>query len=65
MTQELHAPEFTKDNLVLICQLLIVTQQALANAMDINGKTVNRFEIDEQKIFGKFVDKLLVVYQQI
>jgi len=33
--------------------------------MDISRKTVNRFEIGEQKISDKFVNKVLSVYPQL
>ncbi|MBZ5990558.1 helix-turn-helix domain-containing protein, partial [Leuconostoc gasicomitatum] len=62
MTQDLNAPELTNDNLILMRQLLGITQQELATALDISRKTVTRFENGEQKISNKFVDKLLVAY---
>lgn len=65
MTQELNVPELSKNNLILMRQLLGVTQQELAAAMDMSRKTVNRFEIGEQKISDKFINKLLSVYPQL
>ncbi|MCT4379274.1 XRE family transcriptional regulator [Leuconostoc falkenbergense] len=62
MTQDLNAPELTNDNLILMRQLLGITQQELATALDISRKTVTRLENGEQKISDKFVDKLLVAY---
>ncbi len=62
MTQDLNAPELTYDNLILMRQLLGITQQELATALDISRKTVTRLENGEQKISDKFVDKLLVAY---
>lgn len=62
MTQDLNAPKLTNDNLILIRQLLGVTQQELANAMSINEKTIRRIESKEQGITDTFVDKLLVAY---
>uniref|UniRef100_UPI0023620332 helix-turn-helix domain-containing protein n=1 Tax=Leuconostoc mesenteroides TaxID=1245 RepID=UPI0023620332 len=43
-------------------QLLGITQQELATALNISRKTVTRLENGEQKISDKFVDKLLVAY---
>ena len=57
MIQELNVPELTNNNLILMRQLLGVTQQELAIAMGINRKTVNRFETGEQKISDKLVYK--------
>ncbi|MBZ1511353.1 replication initiation factor domain-containing protein [Leuconostoc mesenteroides] len=65
MTQELNVPELSNNNLILMRQLLGVTQQELAAAMDMSRKTVNRFEIGEQKISDKFIDKLLLVYPEL
>ena len=65
MTQDLNAPELTNDNLILMRQLLGITQQELATALDISRKTVTRFENGEQKISDKFVDKLLVAYPDL
>ena len=65
MKQKLNVPELSNNNLILIRQLLEVTQQELATAMDISRKTVNRFEIGEQKISDKFVNKVLSVYPQL
>ena len=65
MTQDLNAPELTNDNLILMRQLLGVTQQELAAAMDMSRKTVTRFENGEQKISDKFVNKLISVYPQL
>ncbi|WP_394468278.1 helix-turn-helix domain-containing protein [Leuconostoc mesenteroides] len=59
MTQDLNAPELTNDNLILMRQLLGITQQELATALGISRKTVTRLENGEQKISDKFVDKLL------
>ncbi|MCT3070319.1 helix-turn-helix domain-containing protein [Leuconostoc citreum] len=65
MTQELNVPELSNNNLILMRQLLGVTQQELAIAMDMSRKTVNRFETGEQKISDKFVNKLISVYPQL
>ncbi|WP_273752334.1 replication initiation factor domain-containing protein [Leuconostoc mesenteroides] len=65
MTQDLNAPELTNDNLILMRQLLGITQQELATALDISRKTVTRFENGEQKISDKFVNKLISVYPQL
>lgn len=65
MTQDLNAPELTNDNLILMRQLLGITQQELATALDISRKTVTRFENGEQKISDKFINKLLSVYPQL
>ncbi|WP_242029831.1 helix-turn-helix domain-containing protein [Leuconostoc falkenbergense] len=65
MTQDLNAPELTNDNLMLMRQLLGITQQELATALDISRKTVTRFENGEQKISDKFVNKLISVYPQL
>ncbi|MBZ6009789.1 helix-turn-helix domain-containing protein [Leuconostoc gelidum subsp. aenigmaticum] len=65
MTQALNVPELSNNSLLLIRQLLGVTQQELATAMGINRKTVNRFETGEQKISDKFINKLITVYPQL
>ncbi|KAA8367430.1 replication initiation factor domain-containing protein [Leuconostoc carnosum] len=65
MTQALNVPELSKNNLILLRQLLGVTQQELATAMGINRKTVNRFETGEQKISDKFINKLITVYPRL
>ncbi|MCX7578954.1 XRE family transcriptional regulator [Leuconostoc falkenbergense] len=65
MAQDLNAPELTNDNLILIRQLLGVTQQELANAMGINEKTIRRIENKEQGITDTFIDKLLVAYPEL
>ena len=65
MTQELNVPELSNNNLILMRQLLGVTQQELGVAMDMSRKTVNRFETGEQKISDKFVNKLISVYPQL
>ena len=65
MAQDLNAPELTNDNLILIRQLLGVTQQELANAMGINEKTIRRIENKEQGITDTFIDKLLVAYPDL
>ncbi|MBA5813321.1 replication initiation factor [Leuconostoc lactis] len=65
MTQELNVPELSNNNLILMRQLLGVTQQELAAAMDMSRKTVTRFENGEQKISDKFVNKLISVYPQL
>ncbi|MCU4664767.1 XRE family transcriptional regulator [Leuconostoc mesenteroides] len=65
MTQELNVPELSNKNLILMRQLLGVTQQELAIAMDMSRKTVNRFETGEQKISDKFINKLISVYPQL
>ncbi|WP_349515039.1 replication initiation factor domain-containing protein [Leuconostoc suionicum] len=65
MTQELNIPELSNNNLILMRQLLGVTQQELAAAMDMSRKTVTRFENGEQKISDKFVNKLISVYPQL
>lgn len=65
MTQALNVPELSNDNLLLIRQLLGVTQQQLAKNMGINRKTINRFETGEQKISDKFINKLITVYPQL
>ncbi|TOZ00680.1 replication initiation factor domain-containing protein [Leuconostoc pseudomesenteroides] len=65
MAQDLNAPELTHENLILIRQLLGVTQQELANAMGINEKTIRRIENKEQGITDTFIDKLLVAYPDL
>ena len=65
MAQDLNAPELTNENLILIRQLLGVTQQELANAMGINEKTIRRIENKEQGITDTFIDKLLVAYPDL
>ncbi|MGQ2285618.1 helix-turn-helix transcriptional regulator, partial [Leuconostoc pseudomesenteroides] len=62
MTQDLNAPELTKDNLILIRQLLDVTQLELAKTIGVSERTVWGIENGSQKISNKFVDKLLVAY---
>lgn len=62
MTKDLNAPKITNDNLILMRQLLGVTQQELANAMGINEKTIRRIENKEQGITDTFINKLLVAY---
>ncbi|MFT9334477.1 MAG: replication initiation factor domain-containing protein [Leuconostoc mesenteroides] len=62
MTQDLNAPKLTKDNLILIRQLLDVTQLELAKTIGVSERTVWGIENGSQKISNKFVDKLLVAY---
>ncbi|MDI6523420.1 replication initiation factor domain-containing protein [Leuconostoc suionicum] len=65
MTQELNAPKLTKDNLILIRQLLRVTQPELAKKMGVSPRTVWGIENGDQKISDKFVDQLLVAYKDL
>ncbi|WP_248574521.1 replication initiation factor domain-containing protein [Leuconostoc sp. MTCC 10508] len=65
MTQELIATELTKDNLILIRQLLGVTQPELAKKMGVSPRTVWGIENGDQKISDTFVDKLLVAYKDL
>ncbi|MDI6523455.1 replication initiation factor domain-containing protein [Leuconostoc suionicum] len=65
MTQELNAPKLTKDNLILIRQLLGVTQPELAKKMGVSPRTVWGIENGDQKISDKFVDQLLVAYKDL
>ncbi|SPD91493.1 Replication initiation factor [Leuconostoc suionicum] len=65
MTQELNVPELTNNNLILIRQLLDVTQEELAITMGINEKTIRRIENKEQGISERFVNNLLSVYPDL
>ncbi|MBZ5945567.1 replication initiation factor domain-containing protein [Leuconostoc gasicomitatum] len=65
MTQELNVPELTNNNLILMRQLLDVTQEELAITMGINEKTIRRIENKEQGISERFVDNLLLVYPDL
>lgn len=65
MTQELNVPELTNNNLILMRQLLDVTQEELAITMGINEKTIRRIENKEQGISERFVDNLLSVYPDL
>ncbi|MET3357746.1 UNVERIFIED_ORG: DNA-binding XRE family transcriptional regulator [Leuconostoc holzapfelii] len=65
MTQELNVPELTNNNLILMRQLLDVTQEELASTMGINEKTIRRIENKEQGISERFVDNLLSVYPDL
>ncbi len=65
MTQELNVPELSSNNLILMRQLLRVTQKELSVTMGINEKTIRRIENEEQNISDKFLDKLLVAYPEL
>lgn len=65
MTQDLNAPELTNDNLILMRQMLGVTQKELSVTMGINEKTIRRIENKEQGISERFVNKLLAVYPEL
>lgn len=65
MTQELNVPELSSNNLILMRQLLGVTQKELSVTMGINEKTIRRIENEEQNISDKFLDKLLVAYPEL
>ncbi|MDI6614730.1 replication initiation factor domain-containing protein [Leuconostoc suionicum] len=65
MTQELNVPELTNNNLILMRQLLDVTQEELAITMGINEKTIRRIENKEQGISERFVNRLLSVYPDL
>ncbi|WP_267667014.1 MULTISPECIES: replication initiation factor domain-containing protein [Leuconostoc] len=65
MTQELNVPELSNNNLILMRQLLGVTQKELSVTMGINEKTIRRIENEEQNISDKFLDKLLVAYPEL
>ncbi|MGX4593437.1 replication initiation factor domain-containing protein [Leuconostoc sp. JNUCC 76] len=65
MTQELNVAALTNNNLILIRQMLGVTQKELSLAMGINEKTIRRIENKEQGISERFVNKLLAVYPDL
>jgi Replication initiation factor./Helix-turn-helix. len=65
MTQELHVPKLTKENIILIRQILGVTQPELAKKIGISERTVWGIENGSQKISNKFVGKLLSVYHDL
>ncbi|MCT4401903.1 helix-turn-helix domain-containing protein, partial [Leuconostoc suionicum] len=65
MTQKLNVPELTNNNLILMRQLLSVTQEELAITMGINEKTIRRIENKEQGISERFVNRLLAVYPDL
>ncbi|WP_273712947.1 replication initiation factor domain-containing protein [Leuconostoc mesenteroides] len=65
MTQELNVPELTNNNLILMRQLLDVTQEELAITMGINEKTIRRIENKEQGLSERFVNRLLAVYPDL
>ncbi|USI44956.1 replication initiation factor domain-containing protein [Leuconostoc mesenteroides] len=65
MTQELNVPELSNNNLILMRQLLGVTQKEFSVTMGINEKTIRRIENEEQNISDKFLDKLLVAYPEL
>ncbi|MGB2511229.1 replication initiation factor domain-containing protein [Leuconostoc suionicum] len=65
MTQELNVPELSNNNLILMRQLLSVTQKEFSVTMGINEKTIRRIENEEQNISDKFLDKLLVAYPEL
>lgn len=65
MTQELNVPTLTNDNLILMRQMLGVTQKELSVTMGINEKTIRRIENKEQGISERFVNKLLAVYPEL
>ncbi|WP_273711047.1 replication initiation factor domain-containing protein [Leuconostoc mesenteroides] len=65
MTQELNVPELSSNNLILMRQLLGVTQKELSVTMGINEKTIRRIENEEQNISDKFLDKLLIAYPEL
>ncbi|MCS8588256.1 replication initiation factor domain-containing protein [Leuconostoc citreum] len=64
MTQELNVPTLTNNNLILMRQMLGVTQKELSVTMGINEKTIRRIENKEQGISERFVNKLLAVYPE-
>ncbi|MCT4380760.1 replication initiation factor domain-containing protein [Leuconostoc pseudomesenteroides] len=65
MTQELNVPTLTNNNLILMRQMLGVTQKELSVTMGINEKTIRRIENKEQDISERFVNKLLAVYRDL
>ncbi|CUW20132.1 replication initiation factor domain-containing protein [Leuconostoc gasicomitatum] len=65
MTQALNVPELSNNNLVMIRQLLRVSQLELASVMGVSERTVWGVENDAQKISNKFIDKLLAVYPDL
>ncbi|MFT9470107.1 replication initiation factor domain-containing protein [Leuconostoc pseudomesenteroides] len=65
MTQELNVPTLTNNNLILMRQMLGVTQKELSVTMGINEKTIRRIENKEQDISERFVNKLLAVYPDL
>ena len=65
MTQELNVPALTNNNLILMRQLLEVTQSELAKKIGVSERTVWGIENGTQKISDKFVDKLLVAYPEL
>uniref|UniRef100_UPI00235FC320 helix-turn-helix domain-containing protein n=1 Tax=Leuconostoc mesenteroides TaxID=1245 RepID=UPI00235FC320 len=65
MTQELNVPTLTNNNLILMRQMLGVTQKELSVTMGINEKTIRRIENKEQGISERFVNKLLAVYLEL
>ncbi|WP_273708939.1 replication initiation factor domain-containing protein [Leuconostoc mesenteroides] len=65
MTQELNVPTLTNNNLILMRQMLGVTQKELSVTMGINEKTIRRIENKEQGISERFVNKLLAVYPEL
>ncbi|MBZ1515257.1 replication initiation factor domain-containing protein [Leuconostoc mesenteroides] len=65
MTPELNVPKLTNNNLILMRQMLEVTQKELSVTMGINEKTIRRIENKEQGISERFVNKLLAVYPEL
>ena len=65
MTQELNVPELSNNNLILMRQLLEVTQSELAKKIGVSERTVWGIENGTQKISDKFVDKFLLVYPEL
>ena len=65
MTQELNVPELSNNNLILMRQLLEVTQLELAKKIGVSERTVWGIENGTQKISDKFVDKFLLVYLEL
>ncbi|MCT3039290.1 XRE family transcriptional regulator [Leuconostoc mesenteroides] len=65
MTPELNVPKLTNNNLILMRQMLGVTQKELSVTMGINEKTIRRIENKEQGISERFVNKLLAVYPEL
>lgn len=65
MTQELDVPTLTNNNLILMRQMIGVTQKELSVTMGINEKTIRRIENKEQGISERFVNKLLAVYPEL
>ena len=65
MTQALNTPTLTKNHVILIRQLLGVTQSELANKMGVSPRTLWGIENGDQKISDRLINRLLAVYPDL